>query len=290
MHEDLPLHDAIERASEHLGLELRLIDRYDLGAEGAYRMTVGSKPCAFKYWSGRRAAVVRLTTAVAAHATLRQVGWPLPAIYGWHQEPRFAFIVEQHMHGHRVDAVPEVLCRQLLALLDAAPQRIDGSIHESAAWVSALEEALYRDGAFPGRLLDLEQDTLGRRVIAAARTAFADARPGLDAGRQVLHGDFSAGNILCDEAGAVTAVVDWQHGGMGHRGFDLIGLEWDLALRLNVGAGPSLVLTTARVNEVVEPAVRTFFRAYYGVWNLCWALNTPDVEQVRHAVEVLDVL
>ena len=125
--------------------------------------------------------------------------------------------------------------------------------------------------------------------MARARQAFAAARPHLAAARDVIHGDFSPGNILCDDTGALAAVLDWHQAGVGHRGFDLIGLEWDLALRLNAGSAASLELVTARVDERVEEPVREFCRAYYGVWNMSWALDTPDEGDVLHAAEVVGI-
>lgn len=125
--------------------------------------------------------------------------------------------------------------------------------------------------------------------MARARKAFAAARPDLTSARDVIHGDFSAGNILCDGAGDLVAVLDWQHGCIGHSGFDLIGLEWDLALRLNVGSAASLALVTARVNDEVEETVREFCRAYYGVWNLSWALDTADEEDVLRAADAVGI-
>jgi aminoglycoside phosphotransferase (APT) family kinase protein len=115
------------------------------------------------------------------------------------------------------------------------------------------------------------------------------ARDALAAARDIIHGDFSAGNILCDDTGALTAVLDWQRACVGHRGFDLIGLEWDLALRLNVEGSAALEPITALVDERVEGAVRAFCRAYYGVWNLSWAFDTSDEEEVLRIAEVLGV-
>jgi hypothetical protein len=94
---------------------------------------------------------------------------------------------------------------------------------------------------------------------------------------------------LCDEAGELAAMLDWQHACAGHFGFDLVGFEWDLALRLNVGSAPSLALVTARVDALVEEPVREFCRAYYAVWNLSWAFETPDEEDVLRAAEAVGV-
>jgi aminoglycoside phosphotransferase (APT) family kinase protein len=41
----------------------------------------------------------------------------------------------------------------------------------------------------------------------------------------VIHSDFSAGNILCDDMGMLIALLDWQRACVGHRAFDLVGLE-----------------------------------------------------------------
>lgn len=282
--------DAAELAAHQLGQAVHLIDRYDLGAEGAYRVTVGGAPCVFKYWSGDHAAAMRLATAVTAHCILKGCGWPLPAIHFWRSNQNFAFTMEEQMCGSRVLGVPDALCRQLLALLDSVPHGVDGSTADVNAWVSSLEQSLYHDLPMnPCRPLALQRTSAGRRMVARARKALATARPSLAAARDIIHADFSAGNILCDDTGKLSAVLDWQHGGVGHSGFDLIALEWDLALRLNVGSASSLALVTAIVDERIEEPVRAFLRAYYGIWNLSWALDTPDEAEVFRAAEAVGV-
>lgn len=67
------------------------------------------------------------------------------------------------------------------------------------------------------------------------------------------------------------------------------GLEWDLALRLNVGSAPALALVTDTVDKQLAEPVRRFCRAYYGVWNLSWALDTPDEATVLQAAARLGV-
>ena len=283
-------HDAAELTAQHLGQAVCLVDGYELGDEGAYRVVVDGVPHVFKYWSGDRASEMRLGAAVAAHAVLHRCGWPLPTIHFWHSDASFAFVVEEHMSGHRVDRVPVALCQRLLALLDAVPRGAGGAGTDPNTWLSFLDRSLYHDlPTSPCRPLALQRMAVGRRVVARARKAFTAARPTLATARDVIHGDFSAGNILCDEAGELVALLDWQHACVGHFGFDLVGFEWDLALRLNVGSAPSLALVTARVDALVEEPVRAFCRAYYGVWNLSWAFDTPDEEDVLRAAEAVGV-
>jgi aminoglycoside phosphotransferase len=291
MNDRLTPRDAAVRAADYLGHALHLIGRYDLGAEGAYQVTVRDTPCVFKYWSGDQATELRLSSAVAAHKILHQYGWPLPDIHFWHSDQHFAFVVEAQMCGHRVEAVPEALCHQLLALLAAVPRGAGGINADTRAWLESLAQSLHYDLPLsPCRPIVLQRTPIGRRMVARAREAFTTAHADLAAARDVIHGDFSAGNILCDDAGSLAAMLDWQHGGIGHRGFDLIGLEWDLALRLNVGSAPSLALVTARVNQLIEEPVRAFCRAYYGIWNLSWALDTPFEQEVLRAADVVGIV
>jgi hypothetical protein len=282
--------DAAERATRQLGQAVDLRERFSLGDEGAYQVEVGGIPRVFKYWAGERAAALRLTTAVAAHGVLQDCGWPLPTLYAWHSSPDFAFILEEQLPGERVDAVPEALCQQLLALLDAVPSGAGCGIGDAGDWLTFLEQSLYRDLPLsPCRPLHLQRSAAGRRFVAHAQAAFAPARAELAAARDVIHGDFSAGNVLCDHRGTLTAVLDWQRASVSHRAFDLIGLEWDLALRLDVGSAPSLARVAARVEGTMGAAVSTFFRAYYAVWNLSWALDTEDEATVLHAAAAVGV-
>jgi hypothetical protein len=280
---------ALERAVQQSGQAARLVDRYERGGDGAFRVTVDGMPRVFKYWSGERAAGLRLATAVRAYDVLKQCGWPLPTLHAWHSDPAFAFVMEAPMNGHHVEGVPEELCSRLLALLDAVPHG-GGAGADAQDWVSFLEQSLYQDLPLsPCRPLALLTTPRGRRIVEHARQAFAAARPRLAAARDVIHGDFSPGNMLCDESGALTAVLDWHQAGIGHRGFDLIGLEWDLALSLSAGSAASLERVTALVNERVEEPVRAFCRAYYAVWNMSWAHKTLDEADVLQAAEVLGI-
>lgn len=291
MNNHLTPRDAVSRVGQHLGYTITLVDRYDLGDEGAYRVIVDGTSCVFKYWSGERSAALRLPDAVAAHRVLRQCGWPLPDIYAWRSEPHLAFVLEAQMPGSRVDSVSDALCQKLLALLFAVPPAAADVSADSQAWVTSLEQSLQHDVPLsPCRPSALKRTARGRVFLARAQRAFAPARPALAAARDVIHGDVSAGNVLCDDTGALVAVLDWQHSGIGHRGFDLIGLEWDLALRLDVGSASALARVTAHVNAQIEEPVRTFCRAYYGVWNLSWALGTPDEPTVVRAADALEII
>jgi hypothetical protein len=290
LNDHLPPERAAERAAHQLGQAIDLVDRYDLGAEGAYHVIIGGSSWVFKYWFGEQAAALRLPNAVAAHRVLRRSGWPLPAIRFWRSKPHFAFVLEEQMQGSRVAGVPESLCRQLLELLAAVPPHARG-VPSDSLWVALLEQSLYQDLPLnPCRPQALEQTASGKRLLAHTRRAFRMARPTLVAARDVIHGDFSAGNILCDDTGALAAVLDWQHAGVGHRGFDLIGLEWDLALRLDVGSADVLALVTTLADQQIEEAVRDFCRAYYGVWNLSWALDTQYEAAVLRAASAVGVV
>lgn len=291
MHSHLPVSDAAEYAARYLGQAIAVVNHYDLGAEGAYQVTVGGAPYVFKYWAGAAAAALRLATAVAAHAVLQQCGWPVPTIAFWHADPHFAFVLESQMPGNRVVGVSATLCHQMLTLLAATSSHTSDISIPPTAWVAFLEQSLHDDLPISAcRPRALERASLGRRVLAQARNALTAARPALRTAHDIIHGDFSVGNILCDDAGALTAVLDWQQAGVGHRGFDLIGLEWDLALRLDVGSAPALALVTAQVDEQIEEPVRSFCRAYYGVWNMSWALDTPDEATVLRAATMVGVL
>jgi aminoglycoside phosphotransferase len=291
MQHHLPLPDAAAQAAHYLGQAMAIVNRYDLGAEGAYQVTVGGAPYVFKYWSGAAAAALRLATAVAAHAVLQQCGWPVPTIHFWQGDPHFAFILEAQMPGHRVVGVSVTLCHQLLTLLAAASPHTSNLPTPPTAWITFLEQSLHDDLPISAcRPRVLERTNLGRRLLTQARNALTAARSALRTAHDIIHGDFSAGNILCDDTGTLTAILDWQHAGVGHRGFDLIGLEWDLALRLDVGSAPALALVTAQADEQLEESVRTFCRAYYGVWNLSWALDTPDEAAVLRAATVMGVI
>ncbi len=72
-------------------------------------------------------------------------------------------------------------------------------------------------------------------LLRAAEAAVAATRPGDDR-PGLVHGDLWNGNTLWDEAGKLTAVLDWDCAGVGPSGIDLGSLRCDAAWSHGAGA------------------------------------------------------
>ena len=102
--------------------------------------------------------------------------------------------------------------------------------------------------------------------------------PGELTGTDLLHTDYTLGNILYDEAGQISGVVDWNAGAArGDRRFALIKLRidltWDRSTYLKTPTQASYRIEQAaldRMDEtltaVVDPATA---RVYWGHWIVC---------------------
>ncbi|MFG1948392.1 aminoglycoside phosphotransferase family protein [Nonomuraea sp. NPDC048826] len=73
-------------------------------------------------------------------------------------------------------------------------------------------------------------DARTRKLLAQVEEIGA-AVPDTLEGDDLVHADFHPENVLVDDSGAITGVVDWDGAGRGDAGFDLVALRFDLARR-----------------------------------------------------------
>lgn len=125
-------------------------------------------------------------------------------------------------------------------------------------------------------------DDRTRRMLDRIRTAYFGEMTGTD----VLHPDFTVPNVLFDESGTVTGLVDWNNGiARGDRGFALVALRYDLLWDAGSANGGQLDVqpgTIERLDEhlaaMLEPeAVRSYW-AHLTLHKLHYAIvfNNPD--------------
>ncbi len=112
-------------------------------------------------------------------------------------------------------------------------------------------------------------------------------------GDDLVHTDFTVPNILFDEAGQITGVVDWNFGvARGDRRFGLVKLLFDLTWAAASPAGPQQAEQAAidRVNEVLDTTVEPdLLRMYWAHWTLTmlhWTIRSgsPDVIDLHLAL------
>jgi Phosphotransferase enzyme family len=112
-----------------------------------------------------------------------------------------------------------------------------------------------------------EYDDRGRKLLAWIREVGSEA-PATLPGEDLVHWDLVPGNVLMDEAGAVTGIVDWDGIGRGDRRFSLMKLRFVLerAAVLRPAGDPIVSASAvARLDERLQDMMEL------EVFRLCWA-------------------
>lgn len=108
-----------------------------------------------------------------------------------------------------------------------------------------------------------EQGAVGRRLLDHLLDADGGA-PVRMQGDDLVHTDYSVGNVLFDDSGRVTAVVDWNTGvARGDRRYALIGLKWRSVDRWTMPA-EQLSLIEETVTDL-DPSMRRSYEAHWWV-------------------------
>jgi aminoglycoside phosphotransferase (APT) family kinase protein len=108
-------------------------------------------------------------------------------------------------------------------------------------------------------------------------------------GHDLVHPDYTLGNVLYDETGRITGVVDWNLGAArGDCRFALVGLRFDLAWSTLYDGGEHGVTQEAidRLDEILDETIEpTLLRAYWAHWTL----NRLDWVISHHSRETIDL-
>lgn len=229
----------------------------------------GVSSAAFVEWpDGRRSALTRprtalplmqLTAAVLNEA--REQGLPVPA----HQlvlelSDGYVAVVQERLPGHHVDTLDQ----ETVAAFVAANERFTGLLrrHPEVPPPPAFPAAGPGYGAFEETLGRYSQR--GRRLLS--RLLEVDGgRPLRMRGDDLVHTDYSPGNVLFDDSGQVSGVVDWNFGAArGDRHYALIGLQWG-----SVGARTIKADELTRIDAALaglDPGLRRSYEAHWAVY------------------------
>ncbi|MGH3488254.1 MAG: aminoglycoside phosphotransferase family protein [Actinopolymorphaceae bacterium] len=120
-----------------------------------------------------------------------------------------------------------------------------------------------------------------RRLLRLIRDVGAAERHEM-AGDDLVHTDFTVPNVLFDDSGQVTGVVDWNFGvARGDRHFALVALRFDLTwAALDPDGGYNGVEQKAidRVDEALEttmqPELLRMYWAYWTLYKLHWVIRS----------------
>ncbi|HEY9293719.1 MAG TPA: aminoglycoside phosphotransferase family protein [Microlunatus sp.] len=190
----------------------------------------GVSSAAFVEWpDGRQAALTRprtplplmqLTATVVNEA--RRRGLPVPT----HElvlelSDGYLAVVQERMPGHHVETLDPATASAFIATNErfAGLLRRHPNVPPPAAFpigpgYGAFEKTI---GGYSRR---------GRRLLTRL-LAVDGGRPFRMRGDDLVHTDYSPGNVLFDDAGQVSGVVDWNFGAArGDRRYALVGLQW----------------------------------------------------------------
>jgi aminoglycoside phosphotransferase (APT) family kinase protein len=228
----------------------------------------GSSSAAFVTWAdGRESAMTRTRTPLAVMrqtATVlnevRRQGLPVPA----HQlvlelSDGYVAVVQERLPGHHVAALDPITAATFVAMND----RFVGVLrdHPRVPRPRAFPDVTLGYGAFERTIGHLGER--GRQLLK--RLLDVDGgRPFRMQGEDLVHTDYSPGNVLFDDDGRVSGVVDWNSGAVrGDRRYALLGLRWGSVGRKTVGARELDQIEAELAN--LDPATRRSYEAHWVV-------------------------
>ncbi|MGW7681686.1 phosphotransferase [Kribbella sp. NPDC054772] len=154
---------------------------------------------------------------------VRRLGLPVPA----HElvmelSDGYVVVVQERLPGHHVDALDQNTAGAIVAMNN----RFAGVLrdHPQVPRPRAFPDTTRGYGAFGHTVGRLGER--GRRLLERL-LAVDGGRPFRMQGDDLVHTDYTPGNVLFDAAGNVTGVVDWNAGASrGDRHYALLGLQW----------------------------------------------------------------
>lgn len=261
----------VAEINERTGCGLELV--------GLSEQTGGTSSAAYVRWpDGRECALTRTKTPLALMRTtaeivtkLRTRGLPVP---------RHDLVME--LSDGRIAVVQERLPGKHLNRIDAGTIDAMVAMNDRFAGLLADRTDVPVPPAFPtsGASDNPWEQTLGchsdrtRRLLGRIREIDA-GKPYEMSGNDVVHTDYSLGNILFDEHGQITGVVDWNFGiARGDRRFALLGMRLNLRYE---GAGyRGRRPATERLDEIlattIDPDLLRIYWAHRAVHGVHWSL------------------
>lgn len=226
----------------------------------------GESSAAFVAWpDGRQSALIRTPTPLSVMQQAAEVlniahrqGLPVPEFQ----------LVIQLADGY-VAVVQEKLPGRHLQRLDSTSTAAFVAMNERFAGLLRNHREVPRPAAFPdtGTGYGIFEQTIGaqgepgRRLLNQLLDADGGA-PMRMVGDDLVHTDYSVGNVLFDESGRVTAVVDWNTGvARGDRRYALIGLKWRSVDRSTMPADQLTLIEETMIE--LDPSMRRSYEAHW---------------------------
>ena len=172
-----------------------------------------------------------------------------------HSEREVSVFAQTHLDGSKIDT-PNVSVDEFLGhLLRAAEPIVD--IHKSTFGMDIPEQAflgrMERD--LPNLRIEKNLVTLVGSLITEVKTWLTNRKPGA----VQVHGDYTLSNVLFDDQGEVSAILDWEWTReLGCAGFDAVFLGVAAAAEKFSISQTALAVDIARSNEIPAPLTQYF--------------------------------
>lgn len=111
-------------------------------------------------------------------------------------------------------------------------------------------------------------------------------------GADAVHTDYSLGNVLWDEHGQISGIVDWNFGvARGDRRFALLGMRFHLATEGDQYEGQHLAID--RLDEILattmDPALLRVYWAHLTAHRVHWSIHNSFLpERIDHDLSLAE--
>jgi aminoglycoside phosphotransferase (APT) family kinase protein len=251
------------------------------GLEFLGRATDGEVGAAFVRWPDGREGVLtrgfgsvaelRRTAAILGAARLR--GLPVPRYELLVELPAGVGVVQERLPG----TPPAVVDRPLLQAMIALNERFAGLL---AGRTDVPVPAMHLLESGPGFCVHeslARYDDRTRRLLGWVREV-GRAEPAGMTGDDLVHLDYHTGNVLTDESGQLTGIVDWDGIGRGDRRFGLVTLRFDAYWRM---PGASLGWFDELLDATLDPATLRLYWAHMSLRQVDWAIRHHGPAEVE---------
>ncbi|WP_020579554.1 aminoglycoside phosphotransferase family protein [Actinopolymorpha alba] len=267
----------VAAVNHHAGVKLTLLGsapggqvgaayvRWEDGHDGV--LTRGPNP------SEQSLRHLQLTAEVLQLA--RAKGIPVPAYDLIARLPDALAIVQERLAG----SIPRHVDRNLLEAMVAFNERF-ASLLTDRPDVPSPDMYLRRSG--PGFCVHeslVRYDARTRRLLGWVRDVGHNTSRTM-AGDDLVHLDFHPGNVLVDDAGEITGVIDWDGIGRGDRGFALVTLRFDLASR--AGDPATAGWLDDILDDLLDPDILRTYWAHMSLRMVDWSIRHYGPADVTH--------
>ncbi|MFC7625898.1 phosphotransferase [Microlunatus sp. GCM10028923] len=228
----------------------------------------GVSSAAFVAWpDGRQSALTRPRASLASMqltATVlnevREQGIPVPAyqlVLDLHDG--YLAVVQERLPGRHVEVLDPTTAASFIAANDRFAGLLRGRPEVPPPPAFPADGPGY--GAF--------EDTVGRhgrrgRRLLTRLLELDGGRPFRMPGDDLVHTDYSPGNVLFDDTGQVSGIVDWNFGvARGDRRYALVGLPWGSIGSSTIGPAEQRRIDAALAE--LEPATLRRYEAHHAV-------------------------